>query len=636
MEVRFARYTQASLGKFKPSSYTGYKNGEDNEFPDYLDGLYNASVTHQAIINDYTSYILGKGLRAENANDQAIINKFFPNRFVSKLVLFDLIQNTKAIEVIKDNLYNIQELNILLPKQFRVVKIEKGEPSEFLFRQSWKTGNSYYNTQQAFQAYSKNCQLTRSLFWSYDSGTFDVPYGRPYYMSGLNAIEMEAGIYLMHNHGVQQGMFPSMIIDRETAGGGNEDDTSTAEIVRQMAGAAAAGKVIDIKRPQGSSPLNIQVPASPGIDKVYNQQYQSAEAGISKAHGLTSPTLIAGLNIKPTGFGDAEEEMQWALNQLKAKKIEPYRTDFLRDLRPLFEDLGIVGEVTFVDEVSENQELSYDSETIDVPKTNSIITNISGRQMQAIERLVRKYKKGQLNYEQAALMLKNGYGFNENEIKVWLNDIDKFKSLAKKNDELQNLIDLGQTMADLEGYEIYSVEDAGSKEDEKEYLGVEKFVSTGTARPNSKSNQDGSNSETQYKIRYRYAGAMTGERPFCNRMLSANKLYRYEDIVNMSFSNANPGFGINGANNYDIFSYKGGPNCKHKWERVTFVKKGLEGSIDTRSPLAKEISDSAADARGFEPTGTAKSKDRISQTRPFDMPKRGYFSSIKTKLQKWL
>ena len=635
MKIELSRYTQNQLVKYSPSGNQGYRNGFDNLFPNYLDGLYNASVTLAGIINDLASYITGVGLVSES--NQEKLDHFFPKRKVEKIVKLDLIQAAKTLEIIKTGAYEISEINVTLPKQWRVLKIEKGEPEEFLFRQDWNNRNYGHRFQEKFIAYYKDIQETKSLFYAYDSGTFNVPYGRPYYMSGLNAIEMEAGIYLMHNHGVQNGMFPSMIIDRETSGSGGEDDTSTADIVASAAGAAAAGKIIDIKRPQGAQPATFTVPNLTGLDKIYNAQYETSEAGIAKAHGLPSPTLIAGLNIKPTGFGDAEEEMQWAMNQWRQKKIEPYRKDFLEDLKPLFDELEIY-DVRFEDEVNENQEMSYsyDSETLKAPTTNSVITNITGRQMQAIERLVRKYKKGDLNYNQASLMLKQGYGFNDEEIKVWLNDIENFKNQISHNDDLQKLIDLGESMEDFEDYEISSVENAGSKEDEKAFLDVTKFVSTGRATPNTKSSQDGNNSQSQYKIRYRYAGASTGERAFCNRMLAANKLYRYEDLVNMSFSNVNPGFGIGGANNYDIFSYKGGPNCKHTWERVTFVKKGLEGSIDVKSPNAKDLTASQADARGFEPTGTAKAKDRISQTRPFDMPKRGYFSNILTKLNKWL
>jgi len=633
MEIKAARYTQNDLVKIKPSGYNGYPNGSDNYFSDYLDGLYNASVTHQGIINDLTSYIIGKGLVAENPKDQAILDRFFPKKKTSKIVLIDLIQNTKSLEIIKDSLYNITEINVLLPKQIRVKTLKAGEPCDFLYKQSWKLGDYGYRNTADFEIYKTGIENQKSLFYEYDSGTFDVPYGRPYYMSGLNAIEMEAGIYLMHNHGVQNGMFPSMIIDRETSGSIEGDDTSTEDIVRSAAGAAAAGKIIDIKRPPGSNPLTITTPALSGIDKIFNQQYVTAETGISKAHGLPSSTLIAGLNIKPTGFGDAEEEMQWSLNQWKQKKINPYRSDFLDDLKPLFEDLGITSAVTFSDEVDQNQEMSYsyDSETLKAPNTNSVITNITGRQMQAIERLVRKYRKEDINYNQAALMLKNGYGFNDDEVKVWLNDIEKFKDF--KNDDIQALIDLGEDFP--EGFvEVSRVDYNKDLEEEfdKQLLEINKdiqnFVSTGPARPNAASEDDGTKGDVAFKVRYQYAGDSTGEREFCRRMLAANRIYRKEDIERMS--TANPSFAPKGSSSYSIFEWKGGIYCHHKWERVTYVKKGISERWEIRNIEANKLTESQADQRGMKPD-----IPRLVEIRPIDTPSRGRLT-FREQIKKWL
>ena len=68
-------------------------------------------------------------------------------------------------------------------------------------------------------------------------------------------------------------------------------------------------------------------------------------------------------------------------------------------------------------------------------------------------------------------------------------------------------------------------------------------------------------------------------------MMSANKLYRKEDIADMSQKTVNPGFGMspNPDQPYDIFLWKGGgllseefPNgtCKHFWIREMYRKIG--------------------------------------------------------------
>jgi hypothetical protein len=77
-----------------------------------------------------------------------------------------------------------------------------------------------------------------------------------------------------------------------------------------------------------------------------------------------------------------------------------------------------------------------------------------------------------------------------------------------------------------------------------------------------------------FKVRFEYAGNLLPEREFCQRMISAGRVFRLEDIKAAS-SNAsvNPGWGPHGANTYDILKYKGGGNCKHYWLRKVYLKK---------------------------------------------------------------
>jgi hypothetical protein len=51
-----------------------------------------------------------------------------------------------------------------------------------------------------------------------------------------------------------------------------------------------------------------------------------------------------------------------------------------------------------------------------------------------------------------------------------------------------------------------------------------------------------------------------------------NKVYTREELDQMD--SFNPGFGPRGSNTYDIFKYKGGPNCQHYWEQVRVFREG--------------------------------------------------------------
>ncbi len=102
------------------------------------------------------------------------------------------------------------------------------------------------------------------------------------------------------------------------------------------------------------------------------------------------------------------------------------------------------------------------------------------------------------------------------------------------------------------------------------------LVSTGSAYPNSPSEQDKKIGENYFKVRYYYSPRKVGSnaRKFCRAMKNANKLYRKKDIIEMGKQPVNKGWGPKGDSaTYSIWLYKGGGNCHHSWRRVTYKSK---------------------------------------------------------------
>ena len=72
-----------------------------------------------------------------------------------------------------------------------------------------------------------------------------------------------------------------------------------------------------------------------------------------------------------------------------------------------------------------------------------------------------------------------------------------------------------------------------------------------------------------YKVLYKYEGPRDSKnRDFCAQMLSANLLFRKEDINNLSVASENDEFGF-----YDIFKWRGSYNCRHVWKAKLFYKE---------------------------------------------------------------
>lgn len=120
---------------------------------------------------------------------------------------------------------------------------------------------------------------------------------------------------------------------------------------------------------------------------------------------------------------------------------------------------------------------------------------------------------------------------------------------------------LGEPAGELEadGWEVIKVERMTPQMVHK--MANEKF-----SNPNAESELD----KETYRIRYKYVGPRDDKnRQFCSDMLSANRVYRIEDIDELTDNMANEEFGF-----YNIFLWRGSFNCRHVWVRLIYKKEG--------------------------------------------------------------
>ena len=125
------------------------------------------------------------------------------------------------------------------------------------------------------------------------------------------------------------------------------------------------------------------------------------------------------------------------------------------------------------------------------------------------------------------------------------------------------------------------------------------LVQTGNPMPKLKSSQDKKVGDLKYfKVRYKYTGNKNPERDFCKAMMAKEeRLFRKEDIDAMSRRAVNAGWGEFGANTYDIFKYKGGARCHHKFSRVTYML-----DLNAIEKGYAEIGTRAAEIKGYKVT----------------------------------
>ena len=570
-KIALSRYNTKSIqGQRRLSSY--YPNAQDNLLSNYLNSLYNNSPTHQCIVDDIAQQVTGLGLTTDDKEKATLLNELLGKKKVFDIVRTYLIQEALNIQIKRNPLKDIIKLENINPAQFRVVEMQDGTPTRLAYRPDWNPQSSLYNSRNSyFNTYNNEDEI--SILYHYNSGTYFTPYGRPSYLSAADAIELEIAIYMMHNHGAQNGMFPSMVVSKETSGDDEIDRADSERTQSQTAGAANAGKIITTYYPKGGNAPTFSTPNLTGLDKIYSEQYLSAEIGILKGWRIPSANLISGLNSKGSGFTSETEELVYAKNELNEKIIKPKREDILDILDPIFKELEIE-DVYFKDveeedkvepievtQLAEEKEKDFDDD--------SMLESLEGET---------------IDLEEWELV--DSREANDEDCEEWANRLIKPK---------------------LTRLESIKVKLAG-------------FVKSA---PNKKSALD----KDIYKVRYTYeeiSGTNRAKsRKFCKNMMARTDrgvVYRKEDIDEASFRGVNNNFGHKGMN-YSLWLYAGGKYCHHYWkENLYRLKTKTDGTPYKDKALSS--SEEVEKIKGYNPNPNGWD---IAKTAPIKRVGRGAY-----------
>ena len=136
--------------------------------------------------------------------------------------------------------------------------------------------------------------------------------------------------------------------------------------------------------------------------------------------------------------------------------------------------------------------------------------------------------------------------------------------------------------------------------------------------------------KSYYKIRYKYAkGSRKGgtSRKFCSAMMNRSKrgvVYRIEDIDKASrelnFKAAE--LPMHKGKKYDLFKYKGGVYCRHKWQQVLYrmkVDAALDGKKGSKKLADYDIVKEIPKSYRRRPAGTKQ-----AEKAPVNMPNNGH------------
>lgn len=138
--------------------------------------------------------------------------------------------------------------------------------------------------------------------------------------------------------------------------------------------------------------------------------------GVSKDGMFNESSFADAFNYYNSATETERKEIESELNKIIAKSI-----------------WANIGEIqiqpkTYVTRESKNTGTGIQTEpqaNEEKPELNETLTNLTGRQLQGVFRITKKYKKGELTKDQAILMLKQGFGFDDEQCEVWLINDDE-------------------------------------------------------------------------------------------------------------------------------------------------------------------------------------------------------------------
>ncbi len=177
-----------------------------------------------------------------------------------------------------------------------------------------------------------------------------------------------------------------------------------------------------------------------------------------------------------------------------------------------------------------------------------------------------------------------GQSWSEKKVKELDRIRDENLSIPKLDDEtgeklLTQLSQFQEVIDNDEWFELGEMEMDGQEHEEhfEKYVNSKdnsyhKFFNIPQESPNRKSQSD----VGLLRVLYRYSQNISSNtRPFCRGMVSASKqgaLYTVDNLQRMSQQSLNPDFAHTGST-YDIWQWKGGVFCHHRWIRVFYLRK---------------------------------------------------------------
>lgn len=583
--LNLSAYTSPQISESKKGDFVEY--GADNNYFQFLIDRYLYSTTNNAIISGCANMIYGKGISALDGNkkpdEYAKMISLIKPKALKKLALERKLLGMGALQIG----YNKGEVSFIDHFPMHTLRAEKcndkGEIEAWYYHPDWakkKTSDELkripafgFGNKKDVEIFIVKPYLSGYHYYTPIDYSGALPYAK---------LEEEISDYLIND--VQNGFSGTKIINFNNGIPPEEKREEIAnDVKKKVTGAKGQKTIVSFGHNKDQATEVIDIPLN---DAPAHYEYLAKECfeKLIVGHRVTSPMLL-GVRDTGSGLGNNADEIKTATLLYDNLVIKPYQLEIIEAL----------------DE----------------------ILAVNGIKLKLFFKTIQPLEFTDLENAQSQDQVKEETGLSLSKVCC--------ASHTDLDDQIANdLIDLGEypnpewvlideSEVDYDNDDIEN--EILSKEPKQSLLSkIYNFVSTGTARPNAKSEQDENIDGIRFITRYVYAGETSKKsRKFCQKMIDANKIYRKEDILRMSEQAVNKGFGIEGADNYDIWHWKGGKFCHHRWNKQVYAS--FEGvNIDVNSPKARQIASKKAESYGY-----VVKNDKLVSTRPIDTPNRGAY-----------
>jgi hypothetical protein len=569
--IQLSSYTAPVIVENNKNEWVEY--GADNNYYQFLIDRYSNSATNNAVINNICRLIYGQGLTATDSSMK-------PNEWAQLLsvlkeddlrrIIFDLYALGQcALQIHYDKGHKAITRAFHTPIQLlRPEKCNKdGDIVGYFYSDNWSDPKKY--VPKRFDAFGTSKKEVEILYLApYSAGM--KYFSNVDYQGGIDYALLEEKIaeYLINE--VSNSFAPTTIVNFNNGTPTDEQkDEISAQVIGKLTGSKGKKTLISFNENENTKTTVDTIPLNDAPEH-YSYLSDESTAKILRSHNVTTPLLFGVTSA--SGFSSNADEMKTGALLFENMVIKPKQQMIVEMLKKVLSFNGVSLNLRF--------------KTLN-PLQGDEPQPVQDVKMSAQDELdVAKYGED-IDLDEWVLVDSREVDYDlEDELDAELEKLNKQTTLSK----------------------------------------VLNFVKTGTARPNANSEQDGK----MFKHRYRYVGEITEKsRLFCKKMIQANKVYRKEDIVRMSNEIVNQtrtrsdgtvgGLGPRGATTYDIWLFKGGGACHHKWVRETYLRKS-----DVNSPIAQKY------MKEFRPSIARKLgeivpvNDKKVYTRPIDMPNKGF------------